>query len=260
MLKLNGNRGRNEKITLQSVNEVSGSNMSSNPEKIDNGFLYDIGCRKPDGGSASTNPSYSLAELERPIIQIDLTRISDESPFQTRQETFNPKTHLEDKELLESVRVNGVLEPIMVLAKPYQPEPHLYQTVFGHRRLAAARLANIHSIAAMVIEDEGEARFLTLAENMGSRRLTPYEKALALVRLKETCPALSVRGLGQKSGIPYQSVSTLIRAYQESPPHLRRLFVEGLTPGAVLQLKPVFEAAPEDERESLAKALRSCIS
>jgi ParB/RepB/Spo0J family partition protein len=232
--------------------------VSSKSRKIDKGSVLDFGGLGIADAALLSRPSPRLVEdqLERPIMRLDLKRISQDSPFQTRQKFFDPKVHPEDEELLESVRANGVLEPIMVLEISSPGETQSYQIVFGHRRVAAARLSGLESITAIVTQDEDEARILTLAENMGGRALTPYEKALALAKLKEAHPDLSVRVLGQRTGIPFQTVSTLLRAYQESPPVLRGMFAEGLAPGAVLELKPLFEATPEGERQDLAKALQ----
>jgi ParB/RepB/Spo0J family partition protein len=232
--------------------------MSAKVRKIDKGSVLDfegLGIAD-DTLLAGAPPRLMEAQLDRSIIRIDLTNISQESPFQTRQEVFDPKVHPEDEELLESVRANGVLEPIMVLAASPQGGFRDYQIVFGHRRVSAARLAGLGEITAIVTQNEDEARILTLAENMGGRALTPYEKALALAKLKEAHPDLSVRVLVQRTGIPFQTVSTLLRAYQESPPVLRGMFAEGLAPSAVLELKPVFESTPEGERQDLAKALK----
>jgi ParB/RepB/Spo0J family partition protein len=195
-------------------------------------------------------------ELDRPIIRVGLSSIRQESPFQTRQDVFDPKAHPEDEELLESVQANGVLEPIMVLDVSSPGGSLDYQIVFGHRRVAAARLAGLDEITAIITHDEDEACILTLAENMGGRALTPYEKALALARLKEAHPDLSVRSLGQRTGIPFQTVSTLLRAYQESPPALRGMFAAGLAPGAVLDLNPIFASTAESEHPLMAKTMQ----
>ncbi len=232
--------------------------MSARVRKIDKGSVLDIGgLGIADDALMAGPPSHLMEpELDRPIIRVGLSDIRQESPFQTRQDVFDPKAHPEDEELLESVQANGVLEPIMVLDVSSPGGSQGYQIVFGHRRVAAARLAGLDEITAIITQDEDEARILTLAENMGGRALTPYEKALALSGLKEAHPDLSVRALGHQTGIPFQTVSTLLRAYQESPPALRGMFAEGLAPGAVLELNPIFVATAESEHPSMAKAMR----
>ena len=232
--------------------------MSARVRKIDKGSVLDIGGLGMADDALMAGPLSHIMEpeLDRPIIRVGLSNIRQESPFQTRLDVFDPKAHPEDEELLESVQANGVLEPIMVLDVSSPGGSQDYQIVFGHRRVAAARLAGLDEITAIITQDEDEARILTLAENMGGRALTPYEKALALSGLKEAHPDLSVRALGQQTGIPFQTVSTLLRAYQESPPALRGMFAEGLAPGAVLELNPIFASTAESEHPSMAKAMQ----
>jgi hypothetical protein len=198
--------------------------MRSKARKIDKGSVLDFGgLGIADEALLARSPRrLDEAQLERPIALLDLDRINQDSPFQTRQEGFDLRAHPEDEELLESVQANGVLEPIMVLEMSSPVDTQSYQIVFGHRRVAAARLAGLDKITAIVAQDED----------------------------------LSVRSLGQRTGIPYQTVSTLLRAYQESPPVLRGMFAQGLAPGAVLELVPLFEATPESKRQEMAKAMR----
>ncbi len=232
--------------------------MRARARKVDKGSVLDFDGLSftDDAFFADSRSEFGQAGTNLHVRPIQLSQIRHESPFQTRQESFDPEMHPEDEELLESIQANRVLEPVMVLDVSRSGEIEDYQIVFGHRRVAAARLAGLEEILAMITRDEDEARILTLAENMGGRALTPYEKALALARLKDTHPDLSVRALGQRTGIPFQTISTLLRAYQDSLPALRGMFAEGLAPGAVLELNSVFEATPESEHATLAGSMK----
>ncbi|MCJ7823301.1 MAG: ParB N-terminal domain-containing protein, partial [Anaerolineales bacterium] len=145
--------------------------MSARVRNIDKGSVLDIGGLGMADDALMAGPLSHIMEpeLDRPIIRVGLSNIRRESPFQTRQDVFDPKVHLEDEELLESVHANGVLEPIMVLDVSSPGGSLDYQIVFGHRRVAAARLAGLDEITAIITQDEDEARILTLAENMGGR-------------------------------------------------------------------------------------------
>jgi len=232
--------------------------MRSKQHKIDKSSVLDFGSLgiADEVLLAGQQPRLLQHQLERPIIRVNLAKICQDSPFQTRQEVFDPKAHPEDEELLESVAANGVLEPIMVLELSSAMKAESYQIVFGHRRVAASRLAGLDDITAIIARDEEEARILTLAENMGGRALTPYEKALALAGLQELHPDLSIRALGDRTGIPFQTISTLLRAYQDSPPALRGLFAEGMAPGTILKLKSLFLMTPEEEHMKLGNAVK----
>jgi len=232
--------------------------MSAKDRKIDKSSVLDFGGPGfSDEALLAGFPSHPMElEPDRPVIRIKLKDIRQTSPFQTRRIIFDPNAYPEDDELLESVRAHGVLEPIMVLDLSPPGGTHDYQIVFGHRRVAAARLAGLDEITAIITHDVEEARILTIAENMGGRALTPYEKALALSNLKEVHRDLSVRALGQRTGIPFQTVSTLLRAYQDSPPALRGMFAEGMAPGTVLELIPLFESTAESDHPSMAKTMQ----
>lgn len=193
--------------------------------------------------------------LDRPIVMVDLAAIVEESAAQMRQETFNPIKFPEDAELLESVREHGVLEPIMVVRISELGDYSRYRTVFGNRRVAASRSADLDTIPAIIARKDDDLNLLTLAENTGGRGLTPYEKALGLARLKGDNPELSLRDLARRTGIHFTTVSNLLRAYQDAPPVLRGLFAEGMAPRAIVELQPVFTGLDQEEQRALAPSI-----
>ncbi len=95
---------------------------------------------------------------------------------------FQPRTVFDDDEiraLAESIRVSGVLQPVLV-----RPVNGHYQLVAGERRLRAARLAGLERIAAVVREvDDRRMLELALVENLQRRDLNPIEKGRAFQRL-----------------------------------------------------------------------------
>lgn len=196
------------------------------------------------------------ARLERPIMMVPLEQIRAESALQSRQEAFDPELHAEDAELLASIQENGVLEPIMLARENAPGAPPAYNMVFGHRRRAAAQMAALGSIPAIIAKAGDDVRVLTLAENVGGRGLTPYERAVGLTRLKEERPELTQVGLAKSVGISQSTVSNLLRAYGESTPALRGLFADGMDARAVVELQSTFHAMPEREQAELAKRLR----
>ncbi|HEX9362303.1 MAG TPA: ParB/RepB/Spo0J family partition protein [Candidatus Dormibacteraeota bacterium] len=85
-------------------------------------------------------------------------------------------------ELAESIRLHGVLQPLLVrrLADGYE-------LIAGERRWRAARLAGLHSVPAVVRGDAGddEQLVLGLIENLQRTDLDPIEEARGLRRLLE---------------------------------------------------------------------------
>lgn len=196
------------------------------------------------------------ARLERPIMMVPLEQIEGESAFQSRQEAFDPELHTEDAELLASIQENGVLEPIMLVRVSVPGAPALYNVVFGHRRRAAAKVAGLESIPAIIAKAGDDVGVLTLAENVGGRGLTPYERAVSLTRLKEQRPQLTQVELAKSAGISQGTVSNLLRAYGGSTPALRGLFADGMDARAVVELQPTFSDLPEREQAELAERMR----
>jgi len=83
-------------------------------------------------------------------------------------------------ELIESIRKQGVCEPI--LARPL-PSGY-YECVAGHRRLRAAKAAGLTEIPAIVKEmDDVEAMVIQITENVQRKDLTEDEKSMALANL-----------------------------------------------------------------------------
>jgi ParB family chromosome partitioning protein len=85
-------------------------------------------------------------------------------------------------ELAESIRLHGVLQPLLVrrLADGYE-------LIAGERRWRAARLAGLNSVPAVVRDDAGndEQLVLGLIENLQRTDLDPIEEARGLRRLIE---------------------------------------------------------------------------
>ena len=112
----------------------------------------------------------SVATL--PIDQIDA------NPFQPRTD-FNPD---ELESLAESIRVQGVLQPILVRSHP--TEPHRYQIVAGERRFRAATQAGLNEIPAISREmDDSDTAVVALVENLQRQDLNAIEEAEGYQRL-----------------------------------------------------------------------------
>jgi ParB family chromosome partitioning protein len=107
-----------------------------------------------------------------PIDQIDA------NPFQPRTD-FNAE---ELESLAESIRVQGVLQPILVRSHPTQPER--YQIVAGERRFRAAMQAGLTEIPTILRDmDDSDAAVVALVENLQRQDLNAIEEAEGYQRL-----------------------------------------------------------------------------
>ena len=98
---------------------------------------------------------------------------------------FQPRTAVDEeqlRDLAESIRLQGVLQPI--LARPHPGAPGQYQIIAGERRWRASQLAGLHEIPALVRElSDGEAMAAGLVENLQRQDLNPIEEAEGYKRL-----------------------------------------------------------------------------
>jgi ParB family chromosome partitioning protein len=95
-----------------------------------------------------------------------------------------PRTSMSDeslRELADSIREHGVLQPLLVSASKADG---VYQLIAGERRLLAARLAGLSRVPVVVKEAASrELLELALVENLQRQDLNPLEEALAYRRL-----------------------------------------------------------------------------
>lgn len=90
------------------------------------------------------------------------------------------KTFRNLDELAASIRVQGILEPLIV--QPHPHKPGNWMIVAGERRFRAAKIARLDEIPVILRNAAGPAttRVLNLVENLHRDDLTPIEKCEAL--------------------------------------------------------------------------------
>jgi len=129
----------------------------------------------------------------------------DPNPIQPRR-VFEP-----DKlqELANSIRVNGIIQPIVV-----RPNGNRYQLVAGERRWRAARLAGLDYVP-VVVQDIPDDRLLeiTLVENIQREDLNAIETANAFDRMAKELN-LSHEQIGERTGKDRSTVTNMVRLLQ----------------------------------------------
>ncbi len=100
---------------------------------------------------------------------------------------LQPRQRFDDEPLqalADSIRENGVLQPILVRRHPQTP--NAYEIVAGERRWRAAQIARLHEVPVIVRElADREALELALVENVQRQDLSPLEEAQGYRRLAE---------------------------------------------------------------------------
>ncbi|HQR38560.1 MAG TPA: ParB/RepB/Spo0J family partition protein [Blastocatellia bacterium] len=114
--------------------------------------------------------------------------ISELKVTELQPSSHQPRAHFDPVslgELTESIRVHGVLQPILVRALD---GPNRYEIVAGERRWRAAQAAGLESIPVRVLElSDGEMLSVAMVENLQREDLNPLEEAegyLELLRLR----------------------------------------------------------------------------
>ena len=137
------------------------------------------------------------------VVNLEIASI-DKNPFQTRY--VHDGEALE--ELAESIKANGVVQPIVV--RP-AAEDGRYILILGERRLHASKKAGKTTIPAMVRRvSEQQAAEMTIIENLQREDLSALEQAEAFRVLSEEFK-LTQAQIGERVGLSRESVSNYMR-------------------------------------------------
>jgi ParB family chromosome partitioning protein len=100
---------------------------------------------------------------------------------------YQPRTRMDEGalyELAESIKSQGILQPILVRQLQDGPNQGKYEIIAGERRFRAARLAGLDSVPVLVRDVSNEAAaVMALIENIQREDLNPLEEAQGLQRL-----------------------------------------------------------------------------
>jgi ParB family transcriptional regulator, chromosome partitioning protein len=157
-------------------------------------------------GSDETITIYAQAESRTPgnlVVNLNIRDI-DKNPFQTRYVEDDDKL----EELSDSIKANGVVQPIMV--RPGDEEGR-YILVLGERRLHASKKAGKTTIPALVRRVSlQQAAEMTIIENLQREDLSALEQAEAFRVLSKEF-SLTQQQIGERVGLSRESVSNYMR-------------------------------------------------
>lgn len=181
-------------------------------------------------------PSPSLADSDH-IAEIPLDTIT-RNPHQPRQAWDEDKLG----ELAESIRANGLVQPIIVRAMGQG-----YQLVAGERRLRATQMAGQHTITAIVrTVTEQQMLEWALIENIHRTDLNPVERARAYQQYISRF-SLSQEQAAERLGDDRSTIANYLRLLDLSQPILNLLTAGSLTMGHARALLGLPEAHRREE-------------
>ncbi len=206
------------------------------------------------------------------INEIDLLDI-EANPFQ-------PRTQFDEEalaELAESIRVQGIIQPITVR----RLSERKFQLISGERRYHASKLAGLLRVPAYVrTANDQQMLEMALIENIQRENLNAIEIALSYQRLLSECK-LRQEDLGDRVGKKRSTVTNYLRLLK-LPPDLqagirdgkismgharalvnienievqldiyKRILKEDLSVRKVEELVKKYKEDPEDKKESIA--------
>jgi ParB family chromosome partitioning protein len=215
------------------VTERSSSNKGNSPRKrfsVDSLFV-------------DTRPqAVGLTDLAN-AKEIPIDRI-DPDPDQPRRTLDQARL----EELVESIRSEGVLQPIVVR---YNVEENRYVIVHGERRWRASTVAGLESIPALVREVPVERRLVQqLMENIVRDDLNPVDRALALRTLKVQLGNVPWDDVASTVGIKRSRLFQLLSTEKLPEPvqdDIRAGRISEKQSRALQNLPPVFQLALRDE-------------
>jgi len=127
----------------------------------------------------------------------------DQNPYQTRKMFAEESL----QELADSIRVQGVIQPIVV--RP--GEEGRYHLILGERRLRASKIAGMETIPAIVKRvSQQQAAEMTIVENLQRQDLNCLEQATAFANLSKQFH-MTQEQIGERVGLSRSAVSNYMR-------------------------------------------------
>ena len=159
-----------------------------------------------------------------------------------------PRKHFDEeklKELAESIKIHGILEPLIV-----RKNGALYELIAGERRWRAAKLAELNEVP-IIIKDfsDKELREASLVENILREDLNVVEKALAYNDLMKEY-SFTQEDVAKRVGISRAAVANTLRILTLGDEVIEMLKEGKLTEG---HARAILSIEDEEERKKIAK-------
>lgn len=190
-------------------------------------------------------PGAAMVEQPQPgerIIDVPTDAV-EANPFQPRKRFDSERL----KELADSIRADGILQPVVVRRKGAK-----YELIMGERRLQAARLAGVPTIPVVVRDvRDADALRLAIVENIQRENLNAIEEAVAYRRLIAEF-GLSQADVAGVVGKDRSSVANTLRLLN-LPEDVQRMVEEGTLTGG--HARALLSLPTQKEQLALARRI-----
>jgi ParB family transcriptional regulator, chromosome partitioning protein len=159
---------------------------------------------------------------------------------------YQPRTRMDEGalyELAESIKAQGIMQPILVRQLAEGPNAGKYEIIAGERRFRASKLAGLAEVPVLVrdVPDESAAA-MALIENIQREDLNPLEEAQGLQRLVKEF-GLTHEQAAQAVGRSRSAASNLLRLLQLAEPVQTMLMAGDIDMGHARALLSLEKAA-----------------
>ena len=201
--------------------------------------------------------------LEERIIEIEIERLRD-----FRNHPFQIKEDQEMKDLMDSIRLYGILTPLIVRPLP----DGVYEIVSGHRRKYAAERLGYRKVPVIIrVLTDDEAVIGMVDSNLHREHVLPSEKAFAIKMKYEAIKRNNGRKKkgGQEDARPkgVKSIHILSKQTGDSAKQIQRYLkltelmpelLEMLDKGKI-SFNPAYEIAflPENQQKKVVEAMHA---
>ncbi len=189
--------------------------------------------RRPSFAMERSKAGRSLHTLSNLRTRFRRSTVQNSSEFQyiaidtIHESATNPRRTFDEaklQELAESIRTNGLIQPITV-----RPNSEGFEIVAGARRFRASQLAEVFSVPARIVEiDDAQTLEWQLVENSQRVDVHPYEEAQGFQRLLDM-PGYDVAALVEKSGKSASHIYARLSLLQLIPPIAEAFSAERIT-------------------------------
>ncbi len=159
---------------------------------------------------------------------------------------YQPRTRMDEGalyELAESIKAQGIMQPILVRQLHDGPNAGKYEIIAGERRFRASRLAGLDAVPVLVRDVPNEAAAaMALIENIQREDLNPLEEAQGLQRLIKEF-GLTHETAAQAVGRSRSATSNLLRLLSLADPVQSMLMAGDLDMGHARALLSLDKAA-----------------
>ncbi len=160
-----------EKPELNFLNKDTGDKMSETSTKKKKGLGRGLEVLLGSAPDFSADPS--------PVSSLPITQL--------QAGKYQPRNRMDEgalNELAQSIREQGVMQPILVRPVSGNGNKTVYEIIAGERRYRAAQIAGLSDMPVIVKDvDDQTAAAMALIENMQREDLNPLEEAQGIHRL-----------------------------------------------------------------------------